>query len=75
MTTFSRNPGTSLLVADIAMQLQQITHDSIIGQAIRESASVRPVECVRMIKDQIKDNNNIMDDIIGWRLVDKIKKL
>lgn len=76
MTTFPINPALSLKVADIAIQLQHITQQSIMADAIREGAATKPKESILMIYEQMTSGNeDAIANVIGWRLTDKIKSL
>lgn len=75
MTTFPRNPAHSLLIADLSVQLQHIPNNSFIGIAVKTSAKENPVECIRMVQSQSRDNRLLMSDVIGEKLLRKIENL
>jgi hypothetical protein len=73
--SFPTNPMTSLLIADIAVQLQYIPNNSFMGIAIKEGARERPKDCIKMVREQALDNRTLISDIVGEKLLQKIEKL
>lgn len=73
---FPSNPATALIIAEIADQLQRISHEGSFAEAIRRTAKQNPKEIIRILHHQIQDGcKKEIDDVIGYKLVDKIEKL
>lgn len=71
MTTFPSNPATALIIAEIADQLSRIDHPGLMAMAIRSN----PKAAIKMLYEQIQDDRDQVDAVIGYKLVDKIEKL
>lgn len=76
MTTYPANPAKSLLLAEIAIQLEGIQSDSFFAEsifiAIRRNSPAN--EIVQMIYDQSKDNRPLVSHIVGEKVLLKIEK-